>query len=56
MPLGLEFDFVQLAGQPASGEREAWNADTLVEGVRVGTKRSKFLAALEDRVGAEEAR
>ena len=56
VPLGLEFDYVQLAGQPASGEREAWNADALMEGVRVGTKRSKFLAALEDRVGAEEAR
>ena len=27
-----------------------------MEGVRVGTKRSEFLAALEDRVGAEEAR
>ena len=56
VPLGLEFDYVQLAGQPASGEREAWNADALMEGVRVGTKRSEFLAALEDRVGAEEAR
>ena len=55
MPLGLEFDYVQLAGQPASGEREAWNADALMEGVRVGTKRSEFLAALEDRVKAEEA-
>ena len=54
VPLGLEFDYVQLAGQPASGEREAWNADALMEGVRVGTKRSEFLAALEDRVGAEE--
>ena len=56
VPLGLEFDYVQLAGQPASGERETWNADALMEGVRVGTKRSEFLAALEDRVGAEEAR
>ena len=56
MPLGLEFDYVQLAGQPASGEREAWNADALMEGVRVGTKSSEFLSALEDRVGAEEAR
>ena len=56
VPLGLEFDYVQLAGQPASGEREAWNADALMEGVRVGTKRSEFLSALEDRVGAEEAR
>ena len=27
VPLGLEFDYVQLAGQQASGEREAWNAD-----------------------------
>ena len=27
-----------------------------MEGVRVGTKRSEFLAALEHRVGAEEAR
>ena len=26
-----------------------------MEGVRVGTKRSEFLAALEDRVGTEEA-
>ena len=32
MPLGLEFDYVQLAGHPASGEREAWNADALMEG------------------------
>ena len=56
VPLGLEFDYVQLAGQPAPGEREAWNADALMEGVRVGTKRSEFLSALEDRVGAEEAR
>ena len=56
VPLGLEFDYVQLAGQPASGEREARNADALMEGVRVGTKTSEFLAALEDRVGAEEAR
>ena len=56
MPLGLEFDYVQLAGQPAPGEREAWNADALMEGVRVGTKRSEFLSALEDRVRAEEAR
>ena len=52
VPLGLEFDYVQLA----SWEREAWNADALMEGVRVGTKRSEFLAALEDRVGEEEAR
>ena len=36
LPLGLEFDYVQLAGQPAPGEREAWNADALMEGVRVG--------------------
>ena len=50
------FDYVQLAGQPAPGEREAWNADALMEGVRVGTKRSEFLSALEDRVRAEEAR
>ena len=56
VPLGLEFDYVQLAGQPAPGEREAWNADALMEGVRVGTKRSEFLSALEDRVRAEEAR
>ena len=32
VPLGLEFDYVQLAGQPAPGEREAWNADALMEG------------------------
>ena len=31
-------------------------ADALMEGVRVGTKRSEFLSALEDRVRAEEAR
>ena len=55
MQLGLEFDHVQLAGQPAPGEREAWNADALMEGVRVGTQRGDFLAALEDRVGAEQA-
>ena len=41
VPLGLEFDYVQLAGQPAPGEKEAWNAE--------------FLAALEDRVKAEGA-
>ena len=34
--------------------REAWNADALMEGVRVGTKRGEFLSALEDRVRAEE--
>ena len=54
VPLGLEFDYVQLAGQPAPGEKEAWNADALMEGVRVGSGRSDFLAALEDRVKAEE--
>ena len=43
--LGLEFD---------PGEKEAWNADALVEGVRAGTGRGDFLAALEDRVTAEE--
>ena len=32
VPLGLEFDYIQLAGQPAPGEREAWNADALMEG------------------------
>ena len=32
VPLGLEFDYVQLAGQPAPGEKEAWNADALIEG------------------------
>ena len=42
MPLGLEFDYVQLAGQPAPGEREAWNADALMEGVRVGTKEERI--------------
>ena len=52
--MGLEFDYVQLAGQPAPGEKEAWNADALMEGVRVGTGRGDFLAALEDRVKAEE--
>lgn len=54
VPLGLEFDYVQLAGQPAPGEKEAWNADALMEGVRAGTGRGDFLAALEDRVKAEE--
>ena len=54
VPLGLEFDHVQLAGQLAPGEKEAWNADALMEGVRVGTRRGDFLAALEDRVKAEE--
>ena len=49
VPLGLEFDFVQLAGQPASGEKEAGNADALMEGVRAGTGRGDFLA---DAVGA----
>ena len=43
-----------LRGNPRL-QKEAWNADALMEGVRVGTKRSEFLAALEDRVGAEEA-
>ena len=52
--LGLEFDYVQLAGQPAPGEKEAWNADALMEGVRAGTVRGDFLATLEDRVKAEE--
>ena len=42
-----------LRGNPRLEKREAWNADALMEGVRVGTKRSEFLAALEDRVGAE---
>ena len=54
VPLGLEFGYVQLAGQPAPGEKEAWNADALMEGVRAGTGRGDFLAALEDRVKAEE--
>ena len=36
LPLGLEFDYVQLAVQPAPGEHEAWNADALMEGVRAG--------------------
>ena len=54
VPLGLEFDYVhQLAGQPAPGEKEAWNANTLMEGVRTGNGRSDFLAASEDRVKAE---
>ena len=52
--LGLEFDYVQLAGQTAPGEKEAWNADALMEGARVGTGRAICLAALEDRVKAEE--
>ena len=47
--LGLEFDYVQLAGQPAPGEKEAWKADAIMEGVRAGTGRGDFLAALEDR-------
>ena len=54
VPLGLEFDYVQLAGQPAPGEKEAWNADALVEGVRAVAGRGDFLAALEDRVKAVE--
>ena len=54
VPLGLEFNYVQLAGQPAPGEKEAWNADALMEGVRAGTGRRDFLAASEDRVKAEE--
>ena len=49
VPLGLEFDYVQLAGRPAPGEKEAWNADAFMEGVRVGTGRGEFLAVLEDR-------
>ena len=52
--MSLDFDYVQLAGQKAPGEEEAWNADALMEGVRAGTGRSDFLAALEDRVKAEE--
>ena len=44
----------QLVGQPAPGETEAWNADALMEGVRAGTGRGDFLAALKDRVKAEE--
>ena len=52
VPVGLEFDYVQLAGQPAPGEKEARNADALMEGVRAGTRRGDFLAALEDRVKA----
>ena len=32
VPLGLEFDYVQLAEQLAPGKREAWNADALMEG------------------------
>ena len=54
VPLGLEFDYVQLAGQPTPGEKEARNAGALMEGVRAGTERGDFLAALEDRVKAEE--
>ena len=38
VPLMLEFDYVQLAGQPAAGERETWNADALMEG---GENRNK---------------
>ena len=40
--------------KPAPREKEAWNADALMEGVRAGTGRGDFLAALEDRVRAEE--
>ena len=29
VPLGLEFDYVQLAGRPAQSETVAWNADAL---------------------------
>ena len=36
------------------GEKEVWNADALMEGVRVGAGRRDSLAALEDRVKAEE--
>ena len=43
-----------MAGQPAPGEKEAWNTDALMDGVRVGTGRRDFLAALEDRVKADE--
>ena len=43
-----------ITGQPAPGEKEAWNADALMEGVRVGSGRGNFLAAFEDRVKAEE--
>ena len=39
VPLSLEFNYVQLAGQPAPGEKEAWNADASMEGVRAGTGR-----------------
>ena len=53
-PLGLEFDYVQLAGRPAPGEKDPWNADALMEGVRAGAGRGDFLADLEDRVKAEE--
>ena len=53
--MGFEFDYVQLAEQLAPGEREEWNADALMEGVRVGSGRADFLAALEDRVKTEEA-
>ena len=54
VPVGLEFDYVQLAVQPAPGEKKAWNADALMEGVRAGAGRGDFLAVLEDRVKAEE--
>ena len=47
-------DHVPLVLEPAPVEKEAWNADALMEGVRAGSGRSDFLAALEDRVKAEK--
>ena len=55
LPLGLEFNCVQLAGQPAPGDKDAWNADALMEGVRAGNWDGVVSwQLLEDRVKAEE--
>ena len=45
VPLGLEFDNVQLAGQAAPGEREAWNADALMERGECGNKEGRLLGS-----------
>ena len=50
VPLRSEFDHVQLAGQPALGEREAWNADALMEGVSVGSGELNFRQRLRTDV------
>ena len=50
----LAWSLTTFSWQPAPGEKEAWNADALLEEVRVGTGRGDFLAALDYRVKAEE--